>query len=1163
MKKYLKIFLTLCVLTIIQLITISYISLNAETHNHEYENGICECGTYQEASWDQKIQGGWVVNNAGQLLWIADKQNSGTLKNRVIINNDITLPDGIKFEPLGTLEHPLTVDIATYDDKKYTINLNKQTVTKSHYGLIGHAKGSDTDKVIVENIKVIGSFDINSSCENIAGVIGLSENNVEIKNVTSEVDITVLENGVGSGYIGGIVGKSTGKLIIDACANFGNLNLDGAYSYLGGIVGYIEKGQITHSANYANLTAANAKYVGGILGYVDNESFLGVSNSLNIGKITGKSFEITVGEKQYTMTPGEIVGYLGNHTNKTVSNNYISYQTAYGVVIDETLNPTSFTATLADLVSGKIAYQLGSKFGQKLDDLNEGQLKEEYPLIGSNPVYQITSCDGSITKYSNFSENDSHVYKYHQENNVIYETCENCNHNKKLEILSPSDPHYDKTVKTVRLNTDIIGLDVSTIEIKYNKEAVFPGHYIASITYQGLTITHEFEVLKGIPKVEMFTYHEPEELVYDGNNKYLDLYSTKEPGMGRIVVKYYNGKEKLNSMVNAGLYSVVLAVEEGLYYQAHEFSIIDNFKQIVIKPKEITVEWTQTILFQEENSTTNLYTPKFILKGTCYNEKPTVMFTNSATRPGTYTTTIKVVGDNYVLVGDNLTVEFTVKKILVKTPVVPYAIYEAGVKQKPEISDTKYYKVVKNDGGTSFGRYPVVLELLEPDKYTWETTDEAQLTVQFYIYLSQGSWETYPSIENWVYGEPHINPVFKVNNSYLNIYITYREINGEFSYTIPTEVGSYEVRLRSEVVDARVAPIEDVILPFNIVKADPICNIDSIINVSYGTALSDISLTGFGDGTWDFKEDKATLLDAGTYQIEAIFTPFNTKCYNTITKTITLNVKELETKYQAPSKVQNLVYNNTYQPLATRGNVVDGTMYYKVNDNEWSKEIPSAKDAGTYIVYYKVEGNKNYQDIAEQSFEVTIKKANITLTANPITIEQYTALPNFTYTVDAADVTELTPNLTVSIADSSNPGEYPITILEIDNPNYNIKYVNGTLTITKHTECRGGIATCTAKAKCIICTEEYGEKALHSFNDYKYNNDASTSKNGTITSKCEHCDETHTIELENTMLPSGENNNPGSKSDKPNKLGLGICIGSISMLLVAGIVYFFVLRKKK
>ena len=51
------------------------------------------------------------------------------------------------------------------------------------------------------------------------------------------------------------------------------------------------------------------------------------------------------------------------------------------------------------------------------------------------------------------------------------------------------------------------------------------------------------------------------------------------------------------------------------------------------------------------------------------------------------------------------------------------------------------------------------------------------------------------------------------------------------------------------------------------------------------------------------------------------------------------------------------------------------------------------------------------------------------------------------------------------------------------------------------------------------------------------------------------------------MLPSGgENNNPnlGDNNSKPkNKLGLGICIGSISMLLIGAGLYLFVLRKKK
>ena len=85
------------------------------------------------------------------------------------------------------------------------------------------------------------------------------------------------------------------------------------------------------------------------------------------------------------------------------------------------------------------------------------------------------------------------------------------------------------------------------------------------------------------------------------------------------------------------------------------------------------------------------------------------------------------------------------------------------------------------------------------------------------------------------------------------------------------------------------------------------------------------------------------------------------------TKTVTINVASLETKYLSPSKVQGLVYNNDYQALITPGNVVDGTMYYKVEGSEWSKEIPYVKDAGTYTVYYKVVGNKNYADIEEQS----------------------------------------------------------------------------------------------------------------------------------------------------------------------------------------------------
>lgn len=157
---------------------IKNVLVSADTHTHVYDNGICECGSYEEAGWDQTVHGGWTVGNAGQLLWIIDKQNSGNLKNRIVITKDITIPANISYVPFGNAEYPFYVDIKTYDNEIRTINLNNQTITKSNYGFIGFAKGSSTDKVLIQNIKITGNFNVTATCENIAGVIGLAENNV-------------------------------------------------------------------------------------------------------------------------------------------------------------------------------------------------------------------------------------------------------------------------------------------------------------------------------------------------------------------------------------------------------------------------------------------------------------------------------------------------------------------------------------------------------------------------------------------------------------------------------------------------------------------------------------------------------------------------------------------------------------------------------------------------------------------------------------------------------------------------------------------------------------------------------------------------------------------------------------------------------------------------
>lgn len=112
-------------------------------------------------------------------------------------------------------------------------------------------------------------------------------------------------------------------------------------------------------------------------------------------------------------------------------------------------------------------------------------------------------------------------------------------------------------------------------------------------------------------------------------------------------------------------------------------------------------------------------------------------------------------------------------------------------------------------------------------------------------------------------------------------------------------------------------------------------------------------------------------IDAGNYTVTAYFT-YNGKTYS-ISKDFTISKATPIVEVRA----NTLAYNGLKQELV-QGNTDGGTLLYKVNNGEWSKEIPTAKDPGTYIVKYKVEGNNNYETVSEQSIEVSIGVDTIT-----------------------------------------------------------------------------------------------------------------------------------------------------------------------------------------
>ena len=94
--------------------------------------------------------------------------------------------------------------------------------------------------------------------------------------------------------------------------------------------------------------------------------------------------------------------------------------------------------------------------------------------------------------------------------------------------------------------------------------------------------------------------------------------------------------------------------------------------------------------------------------------------------------------------------------------------------------------------------------------------------------------------------------------------------------------------------------------------------------------------------------------------------------YADITLTVNVNATDKLVPIVTAPTANALTYNGTEQALVTAGKTTGGTMLYRLNDSKWSEQIPTAKNVGKYTVWYKVQGNAEYADVAEQSLTVTV-----------------------------------------------------------------------------------------------------------------------------------------------------------------------------------------------
>jgi len=144
---------------------------------------------------------------------------------------------------------------------------------------------------------------------------------------------------------------------------------------------------------------------------------------------------------------------------------------------------------------------------------------------------------------------------------------------------------------------------------------------------------------------------------------------------------------------------------------------------------------------------------------------------------------------------------------------------------------------------------------------------------------------------------------------------------------------------------------------------------------------------------------------------------------------------------QAPKAQEGIVYNGSDQDLITAGSTKKGTLKYSLDGNSFDPDITKIKgtNAGTYTVYYMVEGDSNYTASDTLSLAVTIAPKEITtftLSDTSYTYDGGEHKPGVTVT--DGETTISADQYTVSYTDNINAGTATVTLTDNEGGNYNV-----------------------------------------------------------------------------------------------------------------------------
>lgn len=264
--------------------------------------------------------GTYLISEPSELAWFAALVN-GTLSGveanpaaNATVTDDLLMNinvfddtfTALEWTPIGTSAHPYQ---GIFNGGGYNIaglyTTSASGESGTNVGLFGYVEGTVTNTVVLD-----GRI---SGIENVGGIAGSVGKNGSVLNCSCESEVS------GDRMVGGIVGNiASSSSSVSTSSMLGSVvgtnysDDKSALSYIGGVVGYNNRGSVNKCFNYATINAPLARFTGGIVGYNASGSLTNsyctaplVSGNVHVGGIVGYNNNGTV---KYCYVSSKVTG---------------------------------------------------------------------------------------------------------------------------------------------------------------------------------------------------------------------------------------------------------------------------------------------------------------------------------------------------------------------------------------------------------------------------------------------------------------------------------------------------------------------------------------------------------------------------------------------------------------------------------------------------------------------------------------------------------------------------------------------------------------------------------------------------------------------------------------------------------------------------------------